>query len=166
MECSVKELTNLVYHRVLSLVWGLYGVLIIFIHWLIVRHSDTTAVCSAGVCGFTEGLLENFIELFVVWLLLELQVENLVGKLLHYLGVVTAKVIQSVILLCFSSKLKSLGVDHMGIEVDTGQLALVQHVDGHVEEGDKIVSAAGFEEVKLVKASKDHVASEGLNFFL
>ena len=82
------------------------------------------------------------------------------------MGVITAKVVQSVILFCFSSKLECLGVDHVGVEVDTGKFSLVQHVNSHVEEGDKIVSAAGFQEVKLVKASKDHVASESLYFFL
>ena len=67
-------------------------------------------------------------------------------------------------LLGFFSLLEGLGVNHNGVEVDSCELASIEHVDKHVEEGDAVVSAACLLEVKLVKTSENHVSSESFNF--
>ena len=86
---------------------------------LIVRHLDAAAGSVTVVLGNTEGFLENFIELLVVWLFFELQVQNLIGEFLHYVGISAAESVHGVVLFGFSSEFEGLGIDHLGIEVDS-----------------------------------------------
>ena len=62
-------------------------------HILIARHVETTAGSVTTYSGLTEGLLKESIELFVVWLIFELQGEDFLGELLHYGGVAAAEIV-------------------------------------------------------------------------